>query len=210
MADKTPLRSEEAELIQLVVFNLGDEKFGVDIGAVREIIRTGTVTPMPDSPEFIKGVINVRGEIAATIDLKARFSLPTKEDGESKHILITEQGDNLFGLMVSEVTDVLRIPSTAIKAAPELAAKVHEEYVSGVVTLENRLIVLLDLAKVLSEEELSRLAEVQRGRRSNGEPKPQRAEEKTSEDTPTVVAEGAKKRGRQGKKSGSRRAQGKV
>ena len=152
---------EEAQIIQLIVFNLGDEEYGTDINQVREIIRTGTITPIPDSPDFIKGVSNVRGEIPVIIDLKARFFLPAvKRDVEDRHIVITEQEKNIFGLLVDEVTEVLRIPEMDIKSAPELVSRIDREYVSGVITLENRLIIMLDLSKVLSTEELGRLTEL--------------------------------------------------
>ena len=151
---------EGTKIIQLIVFNLGDEEYGADINQVREIIRTGTITPIPDSPDFIKGVSNVRGEIPVVIDLKSRFFLPsTNRELEDRHIVITEQDRNIFGLLVDEVTEVLRIPETDIKSAPELVTKIERQYVNGVITLENRLIIMLDLAKVLSTEELARLSE---------------------------------------------------
>jgi purine-binding chemotaxis protein CheW len=150
---------EEGEVIQLIVFHLGDEEFGADINQVREIIRAGTVTPIPDSPDFIKGVTNVRGEIAVVIDLKKRFSLHLLEI-EERHIIMTEQANNLFGLMVDEVSEVLRIPKLDFKATPELVTKIDRVYISGVLTLENRLIIMLDLSKVLSEDELTKLSEI--------------------------------------------------
>jgi len=158
--EKKATAAEEAEVIQLIVFNLGDEEYGADINQVREIIRTGTITPIPDSPDFIKGVSNVRGEIPVIIDLKARFFLPIKKDVANKHIVITEQEKNIFGLLVDEVTEVLRIPKIEIKSAPEIVTRIDREYVNGVITLENRLIILLDLTKVLSAEQLARLAEL--------------------------------------------------
>lgn len=158
---------EEAKIIQLIVFNLGDEEYGADINQVREIIRTRAITPIPDSPDFIKGVSNVRGEIPVIIDLKSRFFLPpTKREVEDKHIVITEQEKNIFGLLVDEVTEVLRIPESEIKSAPELVTRIDREYVNGVITLENRLIILLDLSKVLSEQELARLTEFAQTHRS--------------------------------------------
>ncbi|MEE8179635.1 MAG: chemotaxis protein CheW, partial [bacterium] len=147
------------KIVELIVFNLGDEEFAADIEQVREIIRRGTITPIPDSPDFIKGVTNVRGEITVVIDLKARFFLPLKREVESKHIVITEQEKNLYGLMVDEVSEVLRIPEKEIKSTPELVTRIDRVYMSGVITLENRLVILIDLAKVLSEEELAKLAE---------------------------------------------------
>ena len=158
---------EEGKVIQLIVFDLGDEEYGADINQVREIIRTGTITPIPDSTDFIKGVSNIRGEIPVIIDLKSRFFLPpVKREVEDRHIVITEQEKNIFGLLVDEVTEVLRIPETEIKSAPELVTKIDREYVSGVITPENRLIILLDLSKVLAEEELARLTELAQRHRS--------------------------------------------
>lgn len=153
-------RRKEGKIIQLIVFNLGDEEYGASIDQVREIIRTRVITPIPNSPDFIDGLTNVRGEIAVVIDLKNRFFLPTKKEIKEKHIIMTEQDKNLFGLKVDEVTEVLRIPEIEIKTAPELATKVDTDYMRGVLTIENRLIIMLDLKKVLSEEELTKLSEI--------------------------------------------------
>ncbi len=151
--------NEAGDIIQLIIFTLGDEEFGVAIRQIREVIKVGSITLIPDSPDFIKGITNVRGEISVLINLKARFFLQAKKEVPSKHIIITEQGENLFGLMVDKVTQVLRIPESKIKPTPELVNKIDRTYISGMIILENRMIMLLDLAKVLSDEELSRLAE---------------------------------------------------
>jgi len=172
---RRPQQAQEAgKLIQLIIFQLGDEEFGSDIAQVREIIRKGSITPIPDSPDFIQGVTNVRGEIAVVIDLKKRFFLPAKKDVEEKHIVMTEQDNNLFGLMVDEVSEVLRIPQADIKTTPELVTRIDRIYISGVLTLENRLIMMLDLQKVLSEEELEKLSEIRLRHRATIE----KAEEK--------------------------------
>lgn len=181
MAERTLGPVEEPRIAQSIVFRLADEEFGVSIGAVREIIRAGSVTQIPDSPSFIKGVINVRGEIVAAIDLKARFFLGPEPASQSKHIIITQQEDTLFGLMVDEVTEVLRVPEAEIKHPPHLMTELDEEYVSGVITLDGRLVLLLDLAKVLSGEEMARLNEVRRRQRSEPEPMPRRAKDQPTE-----------------------------
>lgn len=175
---KSRAAADRAEIIQLIVFYLGDEEFGARIDQVREIIRAGKITPIPDSPRFIKGVANVRGEIVAVIDLKERFFLRGREKDESKHIVLTEQEGNLFGLMVDEVTEVLRIPETEIKHTPGLVTKIDRVYIRGVITYEDRLIMLLDLAMVLSEKELIRLAEVTVRHRAEKEQGPKENEEK--------------------------------
>ena len=190
--------AEEVRIIQLIVFHLGDEEFCADINQLREIIRIGLITPIPDSPDFIKGVTNVRGEITVVIDLRARFSLRIKEDVESKHIIITKQEKNLFGLLVDEVAEVLRIPITEIKPTPELVTRIDRVYISGVITIQNRLIILLDLNKVLLEEELARLSEVQLGhnaveaQRPDSEEESPEIEEKSAEKITQKKATGTK------------------
>lgn len=185
---------QEGKVVQLIVFHLGDEEFGVDIDQVREIIRAESVTPIPDSPDFIRGVTNVRGEIAVVIDLRKRFSLRSKEASE-KHIVMTEQDKNLFGLMVDEVSEVFRIPEDAIKTAPELVTRIDRVYISGVLTLENRLIIMLDLSKVLSEDELAKIGEI-RGRHRNVI---ENAEERTETKTAVVGSAEAKAKAKEQK-----------
>lgn len=168
----TPQIVEETKTVQFIVFHVGDEEFGVPIEAIQEIVRMGQITPIPDSPEFVQGLINVRGEIVAVINLMARFFLKG-ETNEPKHIVITRQEENLFGLMVDEVTEVLRIPKSEVKPPPKLIATVREEYVNGVITVENRLILLLDLPRVLSMEELERLSEITRQHAGEAKEEPQ-------------------------------------
>ena len=153
-------KEQEKQIVQLIVFHLEDEEFGVPISEVREIIATGPVTPIPNSPKFIVGVINVRGEVPVVINLKERFGLQTKREIESKHIVLTEQDKSLFGLLVDEVTEVLRVEENTITKAPDLVTRIHEDYIKGLLTIDNRLILLLDLAKVLSEEDLERYTEI--------------------------------------------------
>jgi purine-binding chemotaxis protein CheW len=140
MKEKSVLQMQETQpVIQLIVFRVGDEEFGVPIGTVLEIIKVGVITPIPDSPSFIKGLINVRGDIVAIIDVRARFSLSTQEE-LSRHIVIIKQEGSLFGLLVNEVLEVLRIHNSDIKAPPRLMSKIHEDYVRGVITHDARLI----------------------------------------------------------------------
>jgi purine-binding chemotaxis protein CheW len=144
----------EPKIAQFIVFRLAGEDFGIPIGDVREIIRGMPLTPVPGTLACVKGLINVRGEIAAVIDLTIRFGLPVKKRFDPKHLVITAQGKNLFALMVDEVTEVLRIAVTEIKSAPDVSAKMEPSAVTGIVTRGGRLIILLDLAKALAEESL--------------------------------------------------------
>jgi purine-binding chemotaxis protein CheW len=145
----------EGRLEQLIVFRLAGEEFAIPIGDVREIIRSGPVTPVPGARASVKGIINVRGEIAAVVDLRIRFGLPSNQEPEPKHLVITSQGKNLLALMVDEVAEVLRIGPNEIMNPPEIAGKIEPGCVAGVVTRGGRLIVLLDLAKTLADESLA-------------------------------------------------------
>lgn len=168
---RTVSPAEEEKIVELIVFNLGDEEFGADIEQVREIINAENIAAIPDSPEFIKGITNVRGEIAVVIDLKSRFFLPENDEMKCKHMVMTEQEDNLFGLMVDEVTEVLRIPEKLINSTPKIVTRIDRIYIRGVIIIENRLIIFLDLAKVLSEKELTKLAEFAKMHRMTEETK---------------------------------------
>ena len=151
---------EEKDTSQFVVFTLGNEEYGVGILDVREIVKTGTITMIPNAPDFLKGIVNLRSKIVGVIDLEKRFLLK-REDEEytGKHIVIAEIGDGTFGLLVDEVTDVLRLPKEDIKLPPEMITKkIGVDYVNGIGTLGDKLIILLDLARVLSEKELVELA----------------------------------------------------
>ena len=149
-----------SDVVELIIFHLGDEEFAAAIDQVREVITRGPIAPIPNSPPFIRGVANVRGEVTLIVDLRAYFSMPAAPEAQSRHIVITRQEQNLFGLMVDEVTAVLRISRSEIKAAPEALAKVENDHTKGVLTIESRLVILLDLEELLSDENFAALAEV--------------------------------------------------
>jgi purine-binding chemotaxis protein CheW len=173
----------DENIIQLIVFRVADELFGAEITQVREIIRKGDITPIPDSPDFISGVTNIRGEIAVVIDLKKRFYLPEQQDAEEKHIVMTKQDSNLFGIMVDEVVEVLRVPQGTIKKTPDLVASIDRVYISGVLTRNKQLVVMLDLGRVLSEEELTKLSKISvdlKHRKAHRKPKASSKEKKAA------------------------------
>lgn len=148
------------ELVQLVVFDLGGEEYGLGITEVKEIVKTGVITYVPNTPDFIRGIINLRGKMVVVMDMENRFMIERDEDWKGKHIIIIEKGENTYGLMVDEVTEVLRLPENAIKEAPKIiTTRIHADYLKGVGTLEDRLIIILNLDKVLAEDELAKLSQ---------------------------------------------------
>ena len=149
-----------AKEAQLVIFRLTGEEFGLEIGQVREIIRMQDVTPMPKAPQFIEGVINLRGQIIAVMDLTKRFGLKKTDRTEKTRIVVTEVKDKTVGLIVDEVPEVLRISEDAIDPTPEMIeSQINSEFIRGVGKLEERLIILLDVDKIMSSEEIKQVSE---------------------------------------------------
>ena len=150
------------ETIQFVNFRLRDEEFGVDIGSVREISRVVDITRIPEAPTFIQGVINLRGQVIAVIDLAKHFGLtPQQKLSETAKIIVAEIKGQTVGMLVDEVPEVLKIAQDNIEPAPELIqSKAKKDYIKGVGKLENRLIVLLDLEKILGAPEMEGVAKV--------------------------------------------------
>jgi purine-binding chemotaxis protein CheW len=144
---------EDREL-QLVIFQLGREEFAVDVAQVREIIRMQDITRMPKAPSFVEGIINLRGQIIAVLDLAQRMSLESAERGSETRIIVVEAGDVKVGMIVDSVSEVMRINENEVEPSPALAADVEAAYLKGVVKRDNRLIILLDLARVLGAEEI--------------------------------------------------------
>ncbi len=140
------------EMVQLVNFRLRDEEFGLDIGSVREITRVADITHIPEAPSFIYGVTNLRGQVIAVIDLAKQFGLAPQQDlPETAKIVVTEIKGQTVGMLVDEVPEVLKIADENIEPAPELVqTEVRTDYIKGVGKLDNRLIILLDLEKLLA------------------------------------------------------------
>lgn len=139
---------------QLVVFTIGAEEFGVDISQVREIVRLVQITYLPKAPVFIEGVVNLRGQVLAVIDLAKRLGLSSQGRGETTRIIVVEVGENTVGMIVDSVSEVLRLSSDSVDEVPSLVdTEVPEHYIKGVGKLQDRLLVLLDLNKILTPEE---------------------------------------------------------
>ena len=145
------------DLLQLVTFSIGSEEFGVDILKVIEIIRTMEITKVPKAPAFVEGVINLRGLVIPIIDLRRRFGLAEKAGDSDTRIIVIEINGMSVGFVVDSVSEGLRIPANTVEPAPPVVAGVDSDYISGVGKLEDRLLILLDLDKLLSADDLDSL-----------------------------------------------------
>ncbi len=148
-------------IYQLVSFVIQSEEFGVDILKVQEIIRTVEITRVPKSPEFVEGVINLRGKIVPVIDLRKRFGMEQRQHDNETRIVVVELTDKVVGFLVDKVKEVIRVEKSVIEPPPELTTNINTNYITGVAKLPDRLLILLDLNKVLSSDEQEKLAEVE-------------------------------------------------
>jgi len=142
---------------QFVSFIVADEEFGVDILTVQEIIRPVEITRVPHAPDFVEGVINLRGRILPIIDLRTRLGFPERDRDEDTRILVVELEDQTVGFVTDSVREVLRVEESTIEPAPDLAVNIDTHFLRGVAKLEDRLLILLDLDGIFSEEEADAL-----------------------------------------------------
>ncbi|MFW5984753.1 MAG: chemotaxis protein CheW [Halanaerobiaceae bacterium] len=150
------------EYKQFVVFFAGDHVFGVNIHQTREIITRSELTFMPDTPDFVSGVINLRGEIVPVIDLEKRLSLQkqlNQDEDEKKEqkIIIAEVKSNLIGIKVNDVREIIRIEKSEIENPPEITRNINRDFVTGVGKMEEELIIFLNLSKILTPGEVEEL-----------------------------------------------------
>ena len=144
---------------QVVGFRIGNETYGVRIGSVREIVRVPEITAVPNAPDVIEGVINLRGKIIPVMDLRKRFGNSAVQPDKKNRILVVELDNKFVGLIVSSASEVLKIPPSEIESPGSVFAEGESSYVTGVGKLKGRLIILLDIARLLRQSEFKKLEE---------------------------------------------------
>ena len=153
-------KNELADLLQLVSFKIGAVEYGVDILKVQEINKILSITKVPNSPCYVEGVINLRGRVIPIIDLRIRLDLEKIEHTKDSRIIVVELDSKTVGFIVDAVNEVLRISKDIIEAPPKLVEGTDADYITAVGKLEDRLLILLDLEKVLSQNEKDIIKEV--------------------------------------------------
>lgn len=146
--------------LHIVGFRVGAETFGVPITCVHEIVRVPEITNVPDSPAFVEGVINLRGKIVSVVDLRKRFGETQTKLNKKNRVIVVESEGKLVGLIVDAASEVLRIPHSEIEPPPRILADENAGYVTGVGKLKDRLIILVDLQKVLQRGDLRPASEI--------------------------------------------------
>ena len=150
---------DSKEVLQLVTFRLGNEEYSLDILSVQEIIRHMELTRVPRAPEFVDGVINLRGRVIPVLDLRKRFGLKSDANSNETRIIVVDVNDTTVGFKVDAVSEVLRLPSDTVEAPPSIVTDAESEYIKGVGKMDGRLIILLDVSKILTRKEREGLGE---------------------------------------------------
>lgn len=148
--------------MQMISFDVGGDDFGIDIHAVKEVIRLGEITPLPRAPSFLKGVINLRGDVIPIIDLREKFGLAGQAYTDMTRVIVAELGEKSVGMVVDRVSHVIRVAPDQIEAAPAWLGGLTEEFVRGVARVDRRLIVLLNVDTILTTDEMLEIVRSQK------------------------------------------------
>jgi purine-binding chemotaxis protein CheW len=144
---------ETGELRQFISFSVGEEEYGLELLRVKEVIRVREITWLPKAPSFVKGIINLRGDVIPVIDLRERFGLGARETAASARVIVVEVEQRLIGMVVDSASQAVRIPADQIDPPPPVLGRFSQEFISGVGKLDDKLIILLNADAVLTVDE---------------------------------------------------------
>ena len=144
-------------VMQWVTFCLGDEKYGINVMQVQEVLRVAEIAPVPGAPPYVLGIINLRGNVVTVIDTRNRFGLMSKETDDSSRIVIIETESHIIGILVDSVAEVVELRASEIETAPNVGNEETSRYIQGVTSRDNELLILVDLNRFLSDEEKAEL-----------------------------------------------------
>ncbi len=147
------VNKENDETLQWVTFRLGDEKYGINVMQVQEVLRITEIASVPGAPSYVLGIINLRGNVVTVIDTRNRFGLVSKESDDASRIVIIETDQHIIGILVDSVDEVVEMRVSEIENAPNVGNEENLKYIQGVTSRENELLILVDLNKFLSDEE---------------------------------------------------------
>lgn len=147
------LEDTQTEMGRWVTFRLADETYGINVMQVQEVLRLSEVAPVPGAPPFVMGIINLRGTVVTVVDMRKLMALPAVEASDSSRIMIIESGDVTIGLLVDGVAEVVNIDRSGVEAPPSVGSDESARYIIGVHSSDEQILILIDLDKLLSEED---------------------------------------------------------
>ncbi|VAW86954.1 Positive regulator of CheA protein activity (CheW) [hydrothermal vent metagenome] len=147
------------EVLQWVTFKLEGESYGINVMQVQEVLRVSEITPVPGAPSYILGIINLRGNVVTVLDTRMRFGLPAYETDDASRVVIVESNGNVLGILVDSVAEVVYLRSSEIESTPNVGNDESSKYIQGVYSNEGNLLILVDVNKLLSNNEWQEVAE---------------------------------------------------
>lgn len=148
------------EVLQWVTFRLEGENYGINVMQVQEVLRVSEITPVPGTPPYILGIINLRGNVVTVLDTRMRFGLPPYETDDVSRVVIVEANGNVLGILVDSVAEVVYLRASEIETAPNVGNDESSKYIQGVYSNEGNLLILVDVNKLLSNDEWQEVAEL--------------------------------------------------
>ncbi len=155
MSDERTNTAEDVndEVLQWVTYRLGDETYGINVMQVQEVLRYTEIAPVPGAPDYVLGIINLRGNVVTVIDTRARFGLPPTETTDNTRIVIIESDEQVVGILVDSVAEVVYLKTSEIDSAPNVGTEESAKFIQGVSNREGELLILVDLNKLLTDDE---------------------------------------------------------
>ncbi len=154
---------------KFLTFVLGNEEYGIEILKVREIIGIMEITPVPQTPDYVKGVINLRGKVIPVIDQRIKFSMPEVQQTQETCVIVVEVKESLIGILVDSVSEVIDIGSEEIEASPQFGGDIDTQFILGLGKTKGKLIILLDIERVLSGEVIKMVKELSKEKKEKKE-----------------------------------------
>ena len=165
---ETTKMKETGELRQFISFSVGEEEYGLELLRVKEVIRVREITWLPKAPSFVKGIINLRGDVIPIIDLRDKFGLETREQTAQTRVIVVEVEGRLMGMVVDSASQVVRIPADQIDAPPPVLGGLSQEFITGVGKIEDKLVILLNVDAILTVDEKVALSSLDPALTGNG------------------------------------------
>jgi len=152
--------NSEDEVLQWVTFRLDGENYGINVMQVQEVLRVSEITPVPGAPSYILGIINLRGNVVTVLDTRMRFGLPPYDTDDVSRVVIVEANGNVLGILVDSVAEVVYLRASDIETAPNVGNDESSKYIQGVYSNEGNLLILVDVNKLLSNDEWQEVADI--------------------------------------------------